>query len=159
MNPDAPILRHGARVLLVDSLDRVLLFRGRDPGRPDVDPYWFTVGGGLDPGETSEQAAIRETYEETGLRLATGDLVGPVWEDVAEFPFDGRRYRQPQVFFLVRVETWQVDTSAFAEVEVRTIDQHRWWSADDLDCTSDIYFPPELPALLRRVLSAAPKER
>ena len=28
---------------------------------------WGTIGGALDPGETHEQAAVRELYEETGL--------------------------------------------------------------------------------------------
>lgn len=154
MNAPEPILRRGARVLLLDSRDRLLLFRGRDPGRPDVPPYWFTVGGGLDPGETAEHGALRETYEETGLLLTADDLVGPVWDEVTEFPFEGRIYRQSQVFFVARVETWEVDTSAFAEVEVRTIDSHRWWSVAELESTEEIHYPASLVSLLRQVLPA-----
>lgn len=153
MTAPAPILRSAARVLLIDGRDRLLLFRGRDPGRPDVPAYWFTVGGGLDPGESPVQGALREMYEETGLRLSAEDLVGPVAEEVAEFPFEGRTYRQSQVFFVARVETCEVDTSAFAEVEVRTIDSHRWWSAAELDGADEVYYPQDLPALLRRALS------
>ncbi len=152
-----PVLRSAARVLLIDDRDRLLLFRGRDPARPDLPAYWFTVGGGLDPGETAQQGALRETYEETGLRLTPADLVGPVWQEVAEFPFEGCNYRQSQVFFVARVETWQVDTSAFAEVEARTIDSHRWWSAAELDAANEVYYPLRLPELLRRV-SAEPRK-
>lgn len=62
--PDsAPIRRPAGRVLLVDERDRVLLLHGWDPGRERVQ-YWFTVGGGVDPGETVRQAAARELYEE-----------------------------------------------------------------------------------------------
>jgi 8-oxo-dGTP pyrophosphatase MutT (NUDIX family) len=155
MTAAQPIERQGARVLLVDGRDRVLLFRGRDPARPDQPPYWFTVGGGLDPAETPVQAALREMYEETGLRGVPADLVGPVWQEVAEFPFDGRTYRQSQDFYLCRVDTWQVDTSGFAEPEIRSIDQHRWWSVAELEATDEVYFPEGLPGLLRRVLGAA----
>jgi len=144
------ILRPAARVLLIDARDRLLLFRGRDPDQSDQPAYWFTVGGGLDCGESQEQGALRETHEETGLRLTAESLVGPVWEDVADFRFEGRTYCQPQVFFSARVDAWEVDSSAFDEVEARTIDRHRWWSVAELDSTEEVYYPHNLPALLRR---------
>ncbi len=155
MNPSEPILRPAARVLLIDARDRLLLFRGCDPGRPGEPAFWFTVGGGLDPGESSKEGALRETYEETGLQLSAADLVGPVAKEVAEFPFEGRIYRQPQEFFVARVEAWEVDTSAFAEEELRSIDCHRWWSAGELDATEELYYPPNLATLLRLALSPA----
>ncbi len=155
MTVGEPILRPAARVLLVDARDRVLLFRGGDPARPGEPAYWFTVGGGLDPGETPVEAAVRETREETGLCRTASDLVGPVWHEVVEFGFDGRTYRQSQDFFLSRVDHWEVDTSAFDELEVRSIDRHRWWSADELDATDDVCYPQGLADLLRRVLGRA----
>lgn len=157
MTAPEPILRQAARVLLIDSRNRLLLFRGRDPGQPNLSPYWFTVGGGLDPGESPRQGALRETYEETGLSLTADDLVGPVWAEVAEFQFEGRNYRQSQVFFVARVDTWQVDTSAFAAVEARSIDTHRWWSAAELEYTDEVYYPADLPAVLRRALAPSPE--
>lgn len=35
--------------------------------RNDVDDYYYSIGGGVHLGETSEQAVIREVYEETGV--------------------------------------------------------------------------------------------
>lgn len=148
-----PIHRCAARVLLVDGRDRLLLFRGRDPGRPQVAPYWFTLGGGLDPGESAVEGAVRETREETGLLLTPADMVGPIWHEVTEFPFEGVVYRQDQDFFLARVDAWTVDVSAFEEVETRSIDMHRWWTVAELAQTTEIYYPVELPALLRRALA------
>lgn len=150
-----PIERRGARVLLIDGHDRVLLFRGRDPGRPGEPPYWFTVGGGLDPAETPVQAAVREMFEETGLRRMAADLTGPVWHEVAEFAFDGRSYRQSQDFFVCKVATWHVDTSAFDEPEIHSIDRHRWWSVGELEETDELYYPADLPGLVRRAVGAA----
>lgn len=153
--PDAaePILRPAARVLLLDGRDRLLMFRGADPARPDAPAYWFTVGGGMDPDETPVQAAVRETREETGLHCSAEDVVGPVWHEVVDFAFDGRTYRQSQDFFVSRVDRWEVDTSAFNEVEARSIAEHRWWSVDELETTDEVCYPVGLAALVRRVLA------
>ncbi len=35
--------------------------------RNDVDDYYYSIGGGVHLGETSEQAVVREVYEETGV--------------------------------------------------------------------------------------------
>ncbi len=145
------IHRSGARVLLVDAQRRILLLRGMDPARPAV-RYWITVGGGVDEGETREQAAARELWEETGLAVPADSLGAPVWSEVVEFPFDGRSYLQEQEFFLVRVRSWDVRTTGWGELERRTFDKVRWWSIDELESTSETYYPVELPALLRRVL-------
>jgi len=149
------VARPAARVLLLDATGRVLMFRGGDPARPDEPAFWFTVGGGLNPGETPVQAAIRETYEETGLPRTADDLVGPVWHEVVEFGFDGTTYRQSQDFFVSRVPSWDVDTSAFDDIEVRSIDRHRWWSVEELETTDEVCYPVGLAGLLRRVGAAA----
>ncbi len=92
--------------------------------------------------------------EETGLRLAPAQLGEPVWQQVTEFPFDGRWYRQEQEFYLHRVPTWEVDTAGFNDYERGYIDGHRWWSAAELLGTSERYYPEELPVLLRDLVGA-----
>ena len=46
-----------ARVLLLDPEDRILLMKGRLPSDPDAPGAWFTVGGGIEPGESLEMDA------------------------------------------------------------------------------------------------------
>jgi len=61
---DAVQIRPGARVLLIDSDGRVLLFASGDAeGRT----FWYPPGGGSEPGVGAEETAKRELLEETGL--------------------------------------------------------------------------------------------
>jgi 8-oxo-dGTP pyrophosphatase MutT (NUDIX family) len=151
--PDATP-RRAARVLLVDAAWRVLMLRGHDPARPDH-RYWFTVGGGLDDGETPVQGAVRELFEETGLRVALDALGEPVFHEVTEFPFDGRWYRQEQDYYVVRVDSWQVDFAGFNAIERATVDAHRWWSTDELRTTEERFYPAELPDLIGELSAQA----
>lgn len=143
--------RQAARVLLIDHAGRVLLFHASDPARPGHH-YWFTPGGGLEAGETPAQGAARELAEETGLRLSPAQLGQPVWTEVVRFPFGGQWYRQSQEYFVARVPAWEVDTAGFTEVERGSVDSHHWWSLTELTRTDQRYYPPELPAVLARVL-------
>lgn len=135
---------------MVCAAERILLFRGWDPADPSV-LYWFTPGGGLDPGEDPAAGAARELAEETGLRLAPSAMGEPVHHEVTEFSFNGVGYRQEQDFYLVRVDEWTVDTSGFDEWENDTIDHHHWWSVGELERTEEIYYPRDLLQLLKRL--------
>lgn len=146
----APVDRLAARVLLVDADDRVLLFRGCDPDRPEQGSWWFTPGGGVDPGETTLQAAVRELREETGLALPPDALGEVVHVDRAEFALAGTSYRQTGEFFLARIDRHAVDTAGFSDFEQTFVLEHRWWTPQELAATTDRVFPPGLPALLAR---------
>ena len=145
----AVVDRRAGRVLLVDRAGRALLLHGGDPARPG-ERWWFTPGGGLSGDETAAEGAARELFEETGLRAGPGDLGEPIWHEITEFSYDNRRYRQEQDFFLFRVAEWQVDTAGMSEEEQQTIIEHRWWSAAELDASTEQIFPRGLASLLRR---------
>lgn len=96
--------RPGSRVVILDPDGRVLLFRAPlDDGRN----LWLPPGGGVEPGETFEDCARREVWEETGRR----DLVlGPwIWDrrvtmQDAGAMFDHRPLRFVERYYLVRVD-------------------------------------------------------
>ena len=76
-----PIPRVSARVLPVSPDGEVLLLQDRDPAERDV-LRWGTIGGAVDPGESLEEAAVREMHEETGL-IDPADLTPPA-DDLPE---------------------------------------------------------------------------
>lgn len=150
----APLPRPSARVLLIDDERRVLLFSGHDPVRPES-RFWFTAGGGVEPGEDLRSAARRELAEETGVRLEDTALVGPVWRRRVAFSFDGRTYDGEEWFFLADIGAGvDVDTSGFTELEKSTVDGHRWWTIDELRATEETIYPVQLPTLLPKTLTS-----
>lgn len=147
--------RQAARVVLLDRLDRVLMFRCQEPGEDRA--FWITPGGGLEHDETHEQAAARELYEETGLRDVP---IGPcVWYRSHTFPWQGKMYRQHERFFLVRVESHEVDIAAHTEDEKLALTEFSWWSVDAINAASDINFAPSRFGIcLRELLRTIPLE-
>lgn len=146
--------RRAARVLLVDEADRLLMFHGFDPTRPER-RYWMTVGGGVDAGESVPDGAVRELAEETGLRLDPSRLGPPVRHEVIEYLFDGAWYRQEQDYFLVRVPAFEVSTAGFDEHERAYLDGHRWWTLAELCATDEPVYPEDIADLLAGLLEEA----
>jgi 8-oxo-dGTP diphosphatase len=133
------IPRPVARVLLIDSRDRVLLFRSELA----YGTFWLTPGGGVDPGETYEQAAHRELFEETGLKGA--ELSPCIWTVRFTFPYEDRLYDQAERYYVVRRAPFEIDKSNWLPGERVEIQQHRWWTLDEISTSSREPFPARAP--------------
>jgi 8-oxo-dGTP pyrophosphatase MutT (NUDIX family) len=104
MSSPGAIRRRTARVLPVDPEGRVLLLHGWDPHHPER-PFWFTVGGAAEDGESLRDAAVRELYEETRIAVDPAELGEPIaehgWLAAAELE-DGERPAHPDIPDLIR---------------------------------------------------------
>ena len=99
--------RQAARVVAIDERGRVLLIKAHDPARPDAGSWWELPGGGIERGESSEHACLRELHEEGGVASA---LMGPViWTQHVTFDFAGeeRPFPLDVVPRVISPEEWE----------------------------------------------------
>ncbi|MFY9932024.1 MAG: NUDIX domain-containing protein [Streptosporangiaceae bacterium] len=150
--PDSGTLprREAGRVIVLDPEDRVLLFWYEDA--PPNGTHWSTPGGGLDAGEDFTTGARRELAEETGW---TDVPLGPqVFEQTIVMDYGGRMVRQHEVFFAARV---RVTRRALGDVAAMHqsdgIAAARWWTAAEIDATTEDIWPAGLADLVRGLAS------
>ena len=150
--------RQGARVVLLNDRDEILLFltveqaeNTVDPTHPGLRRYWVTPGGGLEAGETIEAAARRELWEETGIADAE---IGPcIWVREKAIVLFGEPIHGREWYFLVRVADAPISTANQFEHERSVYPEHRWWSLPALRATDEVIFPEGLPDLLEPILA------
>ena len=145
-------LRQAARAIVLDPADRILLVRFDFPARS----FWATPGGGIDEGETPEQAVARELDEEVGL---VDFELGPwVWTREHVFPFENGLWDgQTELYMLVRTHAFE-PTPRFTpqELEAEYVTGLRWWTPAELAASEEAFAPRRLPELLAALLRDGP---
>ena len=145
-------LRQAARALVVDPDERVLLVRFDFPPDP---PVWATVGGGLEPGETHEEAVRRELAEEAGLEGV--ELGTPVWTRTHVFPLGVHWDGQTEIYFLVRTSPFEPrPTHSWEQLNAEGMTAIRWWTIDAIERSEELFAPRRLAELLRKLLRDGP---
>jgi ADP-ribose pyrophosphatase YjhB (NUDIX family) len=145
-----PSDRPTSRLLVIDEQRRLLLFRASNEERPEQ-VFWFPPGGGVEPGESFEEGARRELWEETGLEVT--DLGPWVWHRSHEHR--GIRFRER--YFVVYTRSFEPMPGApDPDYERYMVEDgwFRWWTYEELRSHRgpERVDPPDVPKLLPPIL-------
>ena len=142
--------RQVVRAVVVDARGRILLLHSQDLSRPEISAWWELPGGGLDPGETHEDAIIRELAEEAGLIVSAGQIGAPTWRRDSTFLYRGERRLNHEVVVPVRltVEGPDVDGAGRVDFEAEDYFGFRWWPVGEVVASGEVFYPGRLPRLL-----------
>lgn len=147
-------IRQAVRAVVFDPDDRTALVHF-DFGKYTV---WATPGGGINPGESDEDALRRELAEELGLE---DPAIGPcVWvrEHLFENPlgdYDGQRER----YYLVRTGRFEPRPHLSTEqLRAEYVVGVRWWTIDEIEASGEEFAPTRLAGLLRALVTHGPPD-
>ncbi len=144
--------RQAARVILLHrdesgAATHVFLIQAIDPADASKPPWWEIPGGGIDPGESSADAAMRELHEEAGQTSAE---VGPVvFTQYVEFSFGGYDFEQNEVLHVAWTNDMTIRRPQGLEyLEALAFQGARWWPIAEVAASTEDFLPPRLPELV-----------
>ncbi len=146
--------REAVRVVLTDASGRILLFHVLTPDEAP-DGWWELPGGGIDPGESYLDAAVREIREETGLLLDPGQVSRPSWRRDTTWVSRGKRRLQHEVVVRARIAADQpvIADGGRTPQEAEDMVAFRWWQVPEITASRKRFYPGRLPELLSPFLA------
>lgn len=104
-----------------------VLANQRGKGTPDFQGYWNAPCGYLDYNETTAECAIRETLEETGVKIHN-----PTFWSFNDIPDDGNQNVTFR-YYAILPEAQQLNVSALECGEENEVDSLKWIPIDEID--------------------------
>lgn len=143
--------RKTARVLLINDESEIFLLLTHFDPEVGLPPRWLTPGGAIEDGESTKQAALRELFEETGLRVSPEILGDPIFELSGKWVWaDGNFHTFTDTIYELKTSNFDLDQSNWTADERRDVLEFRWWKPQELKSNPFQVSPPNLLELLER---------
>ncbi|HVK61679.1 MAG TPA: NUDIX domain-containing protein [Bdellovibrionales bacterium] len=149
-------LRRASRAVILTPQNEILLIKISNPNGKWVG--WITPGGGIDSGESIEDALKRELSEEVGLK--DFKIAGHLWSREVSFEWMGQHFDQREEFFLIRTNRFDVHANqSLTKDEMMYLNEFRWWTLPELEKTQETLAPTRLCELLKEIVVNGPPNK
>ncbi|MCE5235609.1 MAG: NUDIX domain-containing protein [Clostridiaceae bacterium] len=150
-------VRNSSRAIVMNRNGDIFLFRFTFEWLNE-ETLWITPGGGLEEGETFEEALKRELYEELGLELGEDEYPLVFFRQKPFTMRNGGTLLSVEKYFLVRLDHADFSFEHFSDDEKRLTTGHKWWSVEELKTSSEHFFAEELWKLVEMVSKDIPRQ-
>ncbi|MFC1845723.1 NUDIX domain-containing protein [Candidatus Dependentiae bacterium] len=152
------VVRNSVKILLLNDNNELLLLHVDDPQTTSVDgtyhgPFWHPIGGGIESGETIQEAAIREIYEETGLKKEEVTLGPVVWCGEFDLVLAGTLTRINMQFMVAKTKKEDVHISGLIGREKDVAKKVEWLTLEKIKNCSQVIYPVVLLDYLPGILA------
>lgn len=152
------VQRNSVKILLFNNQKELLLMCVDDPKTTSVEgkysgPFWFPVGGAIEPGETIQEAALREVYEETGIKKEDIKLGPIVWFGEFDLILAGTPTHIKETFIVANTTQINIDLANLTSWEKAVVKKVDWFSLEKIKNCNQVIFPVLLPKYLPDIIA------
>ncbi len=154
---NAPV-RNSIRVLLLNDKNELLLMCADDPktykmGGEYRGCFWFPIGGKIENSETIEEAAIREIYEETGIKQHEIEFGPIVWFEELDLILSGTLTHLSQKFIVANTKNSNITLANLTPDEQKVIQNIAWFSFEKIKTWPEIIYPVSLKQYIPDIMA------
>ncbi len=150
--------RNSVKILLMNENKEILLMCADDPSTTSKDGkyhgrFWFPIGGKIEEGESVQEAALREIFEETGITKDNIELGPIVWFGEFDLVLSGKLQHLKEQFIVGRTKQKNISLDNLTNEERAVVKHVNWFSLDKIKHSTDVIFPVVLPDYLPDILA------
>ncbi|MBP3618905.1 MAG: NUDIX domain-containing protein [Lachnospiraceae bacterium] len=144
--------RKSSRAIVLNEQNQIFLFRYTFDFFAEKESIWITPGGGLDDGESFEEALKRELFEELGIELSGSDSTPQIYY---RFPLyelkSGKTVQSEERFYLVRLDETEFSYAGWTENENKRMTAGKWWSLEKIKQSKEKFFSEDVVEIMERL--------
>ncbi len=144
--------RKSSRAIVLNKQNQIFLFRYTFDFFAEKEFIWITPGGGLDDGESFEEALKRELFEELGIELSGSDSTPQIYYRTPLYELkSGETVRSEERFYLVCLDETEFSYTNWTESENKRMTAGKWWSVEEIKTSGEKFFSEDILEILERL--------
>lgn len=145
-------VRNSSRAIVLNKRNEIFLFRYTFDFFAEKESIWITPGGGLDDGESFEEALKRELFEELGIELSGNDSTPQIYYRTPLYELsNGEKVQSEERFYLIRLDETEFSYANWTESENKRMTAGKWWSAEEIRRSKETFFSEDILEILERL--------